>query len=149
MRRSQVRGDTVRPSNRPESRSMDRHNNWHVAPVIGRVADSPEDVVAGAPRAIERAAAHAGSGLGNTATWLRSSEWVEDGPNENWPAPDWPRLADADHLHAYRRQAALPPAGRLPNDAPTPPDDAGGGPVFVRPHSREGHPVRGYSRSAP
>lgn len=128
---------------------MDRHNNNRVAPAIGRAAESPEDVVAGAQRAIERGAAYAGTGEGNTARWHPRALWVDDGPSDNRPAPTWPDLATSAAIREDRERAGLPPAPRLPADEPTPPDDAGGGPVAVRPHRRNGHPVQGHLRSLP
>lgn len=136
-------------SNRPASRAMDRYNNWHVAPALGRAADGPEAVVANARRAIERAASFGGSGHANTAYWLPRSQWVNDGPSDNWPSPDWPDLSQSAAIREYRRKADMGDPACLPADIPTPPDDAGGGPVHVRPHQREGHPVQGYQRSAP
>lgn len=147
MWRDQRAGREVAPANRPEARSMDRHNNNRVGPVIGRAADSPEDVVAGARRAIEQAAAYAGSGLGDTARWHERALWVDDGAGDNWPSPTWPDIASSPAIRVYRDHAGLPTASHMPVDQPTPPADSGDGPVAVRPHHRGGHPVQGYLRS--
>jgi hypothetical protein len=149
MQRSRLAGKDVPPANQPEARTMDRHNNWNVAPAIGRAATTPEGVVLGARVAIERAIQKAGSGENNTAYWRPSAEWDNEGPSDNWPRPVWHDLTAQPHITTYRQQAGLPPQPQ-PVQAPAEAfKKAGGGPVEVRPHQRDGHPVQGYRRSAP
>ena len=131
---------------------MDRHNNWRVAPVIGRAAQTPEDVIQGARAAIERAIPLAGSGESNTAYWRPMREWDNDGESGNWPHAVWQELTGQPHVVEYRRQAGLSPQPEPPaRPVPPPPElfESGGGPVHVRPHQRDGHPVQGHQRSAP
>lgn len=149
MQKAWFRGEAILPSNQPESRAMDRHNNQNVAPAIGRAARSPEDVVRGARAAMERAIEKAGSGQNNTAFWRPRAEWVDDGESGNWPRPVWHDLQGQPHITTYRQQVGLPP-----QPSPVQPSAEafklrGGGPVQVRPHQREGHPIQGYQRSAP
>ena len=152
MQRARINGRPIHPSNRPESRAMDRHNNWRVAPVIGRVAQTPEDVIQGSRDAIERAIPLAGSGESNTAYLRPMREWHNDRESGNWPRPGWQEVFGQPHVVEYRRQAGLSQQPEPPmRPVPPPPElpESGGGPVHVRPHQRDGHPVQGHQRSAP
>ena len=141
MLRSLLDGRMPAQSNMPGARRMDRHNNLLVVGT-GAVASSTEDVVMRIRSMMERAIeTDGGSGRGNTPYWRPYRYWSEGAPLREWSAENWPDLAQATHMHVYRQQLGASPPERE--------SAAGGGPVQVRPHVRDGHPVSGHMRSVP
>lgn len=133
------------PGRNQEDRAMDRINNA-IGIRIGLRASNPTNVLNAARFEIERAHER-GPGVGGAATWLRTRRWAESiRPASNWPPRKWPDMEADPQLRAYPghavpsiyRRSSLQPLGGM-----------GGGPVQVRPHSRDGRPVQGYSRASP
>ncbi|UPY37945.1 hypothetical protein [Sediminicoccus sp. KRV36] len=128
------------PGRNEEDRAMDRINNA-IGIRIGLRASNPTEVLNAARFEIERAYER-GPGVGGAATWLPTRSWVESiRPDSNWPPRSWPEIEAAPDVRAYPGHA-IPSIHRRAGAM-------GGGPVQVRPHSRDGHPVQGYSRAAP
>lgn len=119
------------------ARAMDRHNN-RIALAIGANAASPEEVVQRVREVMDQAIrTTGGSGHNGTPFWQAPQHWSGGAANwvpQDWSAERWPDLAGATHFDAYR--ATLPAR-------------PGNGDVTVRPHTRNGQPVSGHSRSAP
>jgi hypothetical protein len=134
------RGATVPAANSPEAVRMDRHNNT-IAIGGGEQALTFEDVVTWARAQIDRAGTD-GSGLGGRPTWLPQERWQDNPSDINWPL-DWSKVTRRGHIDAY------PHGGERHRYGGHDMIDAPGGPVWVQPHMREGHPIHGYSRSRP
>lgn len=129
----------------PEDRAMDRINNA-IGIRIGLRASNPMEALNAARFEIERAYER-GPGVGGAATWLRTRRWAESlSPGSNWPPRNWPDMEADPQLRAYPGHS-VPSIYRRPTLQPL--GTMGGGPVQVRPHSRDGHPVQGYSRASP
>jgi hypothetical protein len=143
QRRREFFGQAVAPSLLPESRAMDRANNA-IGQRIGTTAATANDVLERARGEVE-AAFRSGPGLNGRADWLPPDRWTDptigsEGA-DNWPPRAWPSLIENEGVGQYLR-ANHPSVYQIP-------EEAGGGPVFVRPHMREGHPVSGYQRQPP
>ena len=111
---------------------------------IGEKSDTATEVIQSARDEITRTGGD-GSGHNGKPYWMPTSQWRE--PNGvvaggNWPVA-WNRVTERSHIDSYRFNSAV--FREQSYDI----IDAPGGPVYVRPHYRDGHPVRGYSRSAP
>lgn len=142
MRRAESGGRPVPPSNTPEARAMDRHNN-RLAIEIGATSRSTEEVVTRARAAMERAIqSQGGSGHANTPYWREVRHWSEGTSLSDWSRDKWPDLETSNHFRSYRA-AATAVRGRPERTS------AGGGPVQVSPHIRDGRQVSGHTRSAP
>ena len=123
-----------------EDRAMDRHNN-DIGIRIGIRSSNPTEVLNAARFEIERAYER-GPGVGGAAVWLRTRRWADSiSPNSNWPPRNWPDMDEDPRVRSYTGHA-IPSIYRRSGSR-------GGGPVQVRPHSREGHLVQGYSRARP
>ena len=139
-------GEHVAPSLRADSRTMDRANNA-IGQGIGLNAASPDAILEAARQQIERAW-QLGAGTSGGADWLPPARWTE--PNlgtdkgQNWPPRQWPDLSADPRVRAYPGHAIRSDGHGVPAN-----DQSPGGPVHVRPHIREGHPVSGYTRAAP
>jgi len=128
------------PGRNEEDRAMDRINNA-IGIRVGLRAAMPSDVLAAAKFEIERAFER-GPGVAGAATWLRTRRWADSiEPNGNWPPRNWPNMDEDPRVRAYPGHA-VPSIYRRTGAT-------GGGPVQVRPHSRDGHPVQGYCRASP
>src|SRR4028119_462536 len=116
---------------------MDRTNNA-VGIRIGIRARTPLDVLDAARFEIERAA-ELGAGTRDAATWLPVRIW---GPTitttSNWPPRNWP---DFGSMQATLKYEGVSAPSRYRGSGHE-------GPVHVRPHMRDGHPVHGYVRGA-
>jgi hypothetical protein len=128
------------PGRNEEDRAMDRINNA-IGIRIGLRASNPAEVLNAARFEIERAYER-GPGVGGGATWLRTRRWAESiRSDSNWPPRNWPDMEADPQVRDYPGHA-IPSIYRRAGAM-------GGGPVQVRPHSRDGHPVQGYSRASP
>lgn len=119
-----------------EERKMDRTNN-PIGARIGLRAQTPSEVLDAAWFEIMRAHQR-GPGVDGAATWLRRSQWRDrdEMPGDNWPPRERPSLMDVPAIAAYRGHL-------VPPRHPAEPD---GTPVWVQPHLRDGHRVRGHFR---
>jgi hypothetical protein len=141
MLRALLGGRPVAPSNAPAARAMDRHNN-RLAIGLGAGAGSTEEVVRRARAMMEHAiASTGGSGRGNTPYWREARYWSDGATLADWSPSLWPKIEEAEHLATYRQRIAG--SGRPDRES------TAGGTVHVRPHTREGHPVSGYTRASP
>ena len=142
MLRSILGGRPIAPSNMPVARRMDRHNNL-LAVGIGARARSTEDVVMRVRSMMERAIeTTGGSGRGNSPYWREARYWSEGSTLANWSPNNWSKIDEAEHFRTYRRR--IDGGGRPERESNTT-----GGAVQVRPHTRDGHPVSGHTRSSP
>lgn len=145
---ARVHGRDVPHDYTPEARDLDRRNNA-AGRRIGARAETAGDVVWAARTEIERGRrtprAQPYTGAPGGASWLGGALWrnYPDEDRGNWPIAWWPDLERAAHVQAYPGLHA--PSRYHARDE----DGRPLGPVFVRPHMREGHPVRGHQRSAP
>lgn len=140
-RRSLEAGRPVAPSNQPDSILMDRHNNG-LGLLIGDAADTFDEVVSGARARIVQAGSD-GSGHNGRPVWLPKGRWVEGpgrAPGRNWPF-DADAVTDRSHIDGYRQGSAMH------RDGTQDIIDAPGGPIYVRPHTRNGRPVNGHIRT--
>ena len=141
-----LQGRPVPPALTADSRTMDRANNA-IGQGIGLNAASPDAILEAARQQIERAW-QLGAGTTGGADWLPPARWTE--PNlgteegKNWPPRQWPDLSADPRVRAYPGHDIRSDGHGVPAN-----DQAPGGPVHVRPHMREGHPVSGYTRAAP
>lgn len=114
---------------------------------IGLSARTPDDILVRAREEINRAW-EIGQGSDGRAAWLRPHRWVEPAiaadETTNWPPQDWPDFRDFEDLKSYAGYRIVSRYYRVRDD-----EGNRGGPVFVRPHVREGQPVTGHSRSLP
>jgi hypothetical protein len=166
--RREVMGQGRDAINSAAATAMDRRNNL-LGVSIGIQATTFEDVLRLAREAIDRSPRD-GSGSVIGAVWLPQDRWIANPSPDptpwNWPNPDWSRVprqhvteylmggaeyrSGADHrLLAAERRAALAAEKREAWTLLLEQDEARGGPVQVRAHSREGHPVRAHTRSNP
>lgn len=142
MLRSILGGRPIAPSNMPAARMMDRHNNL-LAVGIGARARSTEDVVLRVRSLMERAIeTTGGSGRGNSPYWREARYWSDGLTLADWSPSNWSGISEATHFIAYERR--IDGSGRPERES-----TATGGGVQVRPHTRDGHPVSGYTRSNP
>ena len=147
---------------------MDRRNNL-LGVGIGLQAATFEDVLRLSREVMDRSPAN-GSGGMIGAVWLARNEWRANPSGDeaqwNWPNPDWSRVP-RQHVTEYlmggaeyrsganqrqlaaERRAALDAEKREAWTYMLELDEAGGGPIQVRAHMREGHPVRAHLRSSP
>ncbi len=147
---------------------MDRRNNL-IGVSIGQQANSFDDVLRLSREAIDRSPAD-GSGGTTGAVWLPRTDWranpASDEAQWNWPRPDWSRVP-RQHVLAYpmrgdayrrgfnhrqraaERRAAIAAETREAWARMLEEDRDSEGPVDVRAHIREGHPVRAHTRSNP
>jgi len=143
MHSERLGGRQVSPSNTPEARRMDRHNN-RLAPVLGERASSTAEVVENVRRAIERARAYGGTGQGDTAYWLPRREWQPQAETTDWPDINRRPIEAEKHYRDYPGRDA--PSYHQRSDADA---DGAGGPVQVAAHMRNGHPVQAHTRALP
>lgn len=142
MLRSILGGRPIALSNMPAARRMDRHNNL-LAVGIGARARSAEDVVMRVRSMMERAIeTTGGSGRGNSPYWREARYWSEGSTLADWSPNNWSKIDEAEHFSTYRRR--IDGGGRPERESA-----ATGGAVQVRPHTRDGHPVSGHTRSSP
>jgi hypothetical protein len=155
-------GDLI---NGAAARTMDRRNNL-IGVSIGQRVQSFEDVLRLARETMDRSPRDGAGGVAG-AVWLPEDDQLGNPPRPwNWPDTDWSKVPQ-EHVEAYRegfrslnrasaaaRRAALAAERRgewlrLLQEDEVNEAAAGGGPVHVRAHEREGHPVDAYTRSAP
>lgn len=141
-----LEGRRLAPSLSRESRAMDRANNA-IGLRIGLRVETPGDVIEAVKIEIERAHQTV-PGANGAAVWFAPNRWedpkIGDEGAANWPPRDWPNIMADQGVREYSGHSV---ASRYRFQAE--PDGKGGGPVFVRPHRRDGHDVDGFTRAAP
>ncbi len=161
-------GEARDPINDSAATAMDRRNNL-LGVSIGESARSFDDVLQMAREVIDRSPED-GSGGMIGAVWLPRERWLANPSGDetqwNWPRPDWTRVP-REHVETYMlrgeayrrganhralaamRRSALAAERRAAWTQMLQDDEAAEGPVSVRAHQRDGHPVRAHTRSRP
>jgi hypothetical protein len=156
------------PINDAAATAMDRRNNL-IGVSIGERARTFDDVIRMAREVIDRSPED-GSGGMIGAVWQARDRWLanpsRDASRWNRPRPNRTRVP-RQHVDAYllggesyrrgadhralaaERCASLAAERRAAWTRMLDDDEAAGGPVDVRVHLRDGHPVRAHTRSRP